>query len=143
MYVNLAGQGVVSADTKSFRVASPDQPDKEIWYTCLEGPEAAAYVRGTGHLTNGKAEVGLPDHFVAVASPQGITVQVTPLSAESRGLAVVEKATDHFVVRELAGGDGTYDFDYMVTAVRKGYENYQVIRSAIEAGAVKAGEAGI
>ncbi len=132
MYVNSSGNGIVFGDTKSFRISNPGQPGTEIWYACPEGPEAAAYVRGTGHLSNGKAEIVLPDHFVAVASPQGITVQLTPLSAESKGLAVVEKAPDRFVVRELASGDGSYDFDYMVMAVRKGHEDYQVIRSALE-----------
>lgn len=133
IYVNSSGQGVVWGDVKSFRIANPKQPGTEIWYACLEGPEAAAYVRGTGHLTNGKAEILLPDHFVAVANPEGITVHLTPLSGESKGLAVVEKALNRFVVQELAYGDGTYDFDYTVMAVRKGHEDYQVIRSALEA----------
>lgn len=55
-------------------------------------------------------------------------MQVTPLSAESKGLAVVEKSLEGFVLRELFRGTGTYDFNYMVMAVRKGYENYRVIR---------------
>lgn len=133
IYVNSAGQGVVWGDVKSFSVTNPNQPGTEIWYACPEGPEAAAYVRGTGHLTKGKAEIILPEHFVAVASPQGITVFLTPLSGESKGLAVIEKALNRFVVRELANGDGNYDFDYMVMAVRKGHEDYQVIRSPLEA----------
>jgi hypothetical protein len=133
MYVNSSGQGVVSADVKSFCMANPNQPGTEIWYACPEGPEAAAYVRGTGHLANGEAEIILPDHFVAVASVQGLTVHLTPLSAESKGLAVVEKSPEQFIVRELASGKGSYDFDYTVMAVRKGYEDYRVIRSASEA----------
>lgn len=132
MYVNTSGQGIVWGDTKNFRIPNPNQADTDIWYCSLEGPEAAAYVRGTGHLANGRADVTLPDHFVAVASSQGITVQVTPLSAESKGLAVVEKSPETFAVRELNNGSGTYDFDFMVTAVRKGHEDYQVIRPAME-----------
>lgn len=31
-----------------------------------------------------------------------------------------------------SGGKGTYDFDYLVMAVRKGYEGYQVIRPTLE-----------
>jgi hypothetical protein len=131
MYVDEDGQGVVWGDTKSFRVPNPNQPGTEIWYACLEGPEAAAYVRGTGHLVNGQAEVTFPEHFVAVANPQGTTVQVTPLSAESKGLAVVEKHADGFVVRELSSGTGTYDFDFVVMAVRSGHENFRVIRPSI------------
>jgi hypothetical protein len=129
--VNASGQGIVWGDVKSFRVANPNEPGTDIWYSCLEGPEAAAYVRGTGHLVNGRASVSLPDHFTAVASSKGITVQVTPLSGESKGLAVVEKGTEKFAVRELNNGNGTYDFDFMVTAVRKGHEDYQVIRAAM------------
>jgi hypothetical protein len=132
IYVDSSGNGQVFGDTKSFRVPNPNQPGTEIWYACIEGPEAAAYVRGTGQLTNGVGEVLLPDHFVAVASTEGLTVQVTPLSAESKGLAVVQKTTDRFVVRELHNGQGSYDFDYMVIAIRKGYEEYEVIRPSAQ-----------
>jgi len=132
MYVTEDGVGRIFADIKNARMPNPNQEGTEIWYACPEGPEAAAYVRGTAELANGRAEVTLPEHFVAVAGPHGITVQVTPLSAESKGLAVVEKHADGFVVRELFNGTGTYDFDYTVMAVRKGYEDYRVIRPASE-----------
>lgn len=133
MYVNSSGLGIVWGDEKNFRIPNPNQPGTDIWYCSLEGPEAAAYVRGTGHLVSGRAEVTLPDHFVAVASSRGITVQLTPLSAESKGLAVVKKSPEMFAIQELGSGDGTYDFDFMVMAVRKGHEDYRVIRPASEA----------
>jgi hypothetical protein len=132
MFVDTLGNGQVWGDTKNFRIPNPDKPGTEIWYCCLEGPEAAAYVRGTGHLVSGRAQIVLPNHFVAVASSLGITVQVTPLSVESKGLAVVGKSPEMFAVRELNNGNGTYDFDFMVTAVRKGHEDYQVIRPAMK-----------
>ncbi len=131
IYVDAAGDGIVYGDTKSFRMVNPSQPGTDIWYTCPEGPEAAAYVRGTSRLVHGKAEIAFPDHFTTVISPEGITVQLTPLSAESKGLAVVDKSADRIVVAELGNGDGSYDFDYVVMAVRKGYEDYQVIRPAM------------
>ncbi|MEE9442814.1 MAG: hypothetical protein V3V99_09120 [candidate division Zixibacteria bacterium] len=131
LFVNGDGFGEIEAQVKGFRVANPDQPGTDIRYACPEGPEAAAYVRGTGHLENGIAKVTLPEHFGAVAVSEGITIQLTPLSAESRGLAVVEKSPDRFVVRELSNGEGTYDFDFIVMAVRKGHEDYQVIRPAM------------
>jgi hypothetical protein len=77
-----------------------------------------------------------------VPSSQGITVQVTPLSGESKGLAVVEKSTDRFAVRELNNGSGSYDFDFMVTAVRKGHEDYRVIRASMKAQSIDRGAAG-
>lgn len=132
IYINSSGQSIVWADNKNFRMTDPYDPDMDIWYCSLEGPEAAAYIRGTARLNGGSAEISMPDHFIAVASSQGITVQITPLSAGSKGLAVTEKSPERIVVRELFNGNGSYDFDYTVTAVRKGYENYQVIRPLME-----------
>lgn len=125
--------GVVSADlhfgdSYYSRIPDPENKDSEFWYACPQGPEAAAYVRGTAELVNGKAEIKLPGHFAAVAAQTGLTVQVTPLSAESRGLAVVEKSTERIVVQELGGGNGSYEFDYLVTGVRRGMEDHQVSR---------------
>ncbi|GAG30772.1 unnamed protein product, partial [marine sediment metagenome] len=100
--------------------------------------------RGTAHLVNGRATVTFPDHFTAVATSQGMTVQITPHSAESKGLAVVERSIKGFVVRELSSGTGTYDFDYTVMTVRQGHEDYRVIRpntEALPAEAVEAGDA--
>ncbi|HUU83561.1 MAG TPA: hypothetical protein VM243_08660, partial [Phycisphaerae bacterium] len=143
MYVQGTSTGVISADIKNFRVPNPSQPGTDIWYACVEGPEAAAYVRGTAHLVNGRATVALPDHFTAVATSRGMTVQLTPHSAESKGLAVVERSIEGFVVRELFSGAGTYDFDYTVMAVRQGHEDYRVIRpntEALPAGEIEAGK---
>ena len=128
MFVNASGDGVVYGDTKNFRMANPNQPDTEIWYACIEGPEAAAYIRGTARLENGRAFIPFPDHFKAVATVEGMTVQVTPLSMESEGLVVTKKSIQGIEVRELRSGTGTYDFDYTVMAVRDGYQKYEVIR---------------
>ncbi len=119
---------IVVATEKYFRVPNPRDPETDIWYSALEGPEAAAYVRGTKLLINGKATIYLPDHFIDVADPNSVTVHLTPNSAESLGLAVVEKNLDGVVVRELTNGTGTYEFDYYIMAVRRGYEDYKVIR---------------
>ena len=67
-----------------------------------------------------------------MASPATLTVQLTPLSVASKGLAVTEKTTDRVVVRELANGRGNYQFDYIIMAVRLGYEDFQVIRPALD-----------
>lgn len=131
--VNSSGQGIVWGDQKSFRMANPNQRGTDVCYSSIEGPEAAAYIRGTGHLVNGQAVITFPDHFETVASAQGMTVQITPLSSISKGLAVVEKSLARLVIEELNDGKGTYDFDYLVMAVRKGYEEYQVIRATLQA----------
>ncbi|MEL6634932.1 MAG: hypothetical protein AAFQ83_25940 [Bacteroidota bacterium] len=131
IYVDAAGDGIVFGDIKNFRTTHPTQPGKEIWYASMEGPEAGAYVRGTATLVNGEVEVIFPDHFQAIANPQTMTVSLTPLSAESEGLAVIEKTATGFKVKELRQGAGNYSVDWEVKAVRKGYENYQPVRDAL------------
>jgi hypothetical protein len=128
MVVDGDGTGWVVADIKSFRVAHPDKPDTDIVYAAIEGPEAAAYVRGSAHLSNGEAVIDLPEHFTSVASREGLTVQLTPNSVTSLGLAVEEKSIERIIVRELSNGKGDYDFDWEAKCVRKGYEDYQAIR---------------
>jgi hypothetical protein len=113
---------------KNFVEPNPRDPSTDIYYACIEGPEAAMYERGTGTLLNGRAIIALPDHFADLASSQGITVTVTPLSADSMGLAVVSKGVGGFEVRELQRGIGTYAFDWEIKAVRKQYLDYQVVR---------------
>ena len=79
----------IQATVKSFRVDNPDDPydETDLVYASMEGPEAAMYVRGTAELINGAATVRLPRHFEAMAVAQGMTVQLTPGSAASMGLA--------------------------------------------------------
>ena len=74
-----------------------------------------------------------------MASVDGITVQVTPLSAESKGLAVVAKSLDGIVVQELQNGAGSYSFDFTVTAVRQDQENHQVLRGSTATGSIDSG----
>lgn len=131
MQVNSYGQGIVYGDVKAFRVMNPLQAGTEIWYACPEGPEAAIYCRGTGQLTGGQATINLPNHFKVLASEEGITVQLTPCSAESTGLAVVAKSLDGIEIRECQGGQGNYAFDYLVMATREEHKDFKVIRKCL------------
>ncbi|MBS1714067.1 MAG: hypothetical protein JST30_06985 [Armatimonadetes bacterium] len=121
--------GRFQADVKNFVQADPDDPERDIVYACVEGPEAAAYVRGTGRLVDGAAVVALPRHFQNVTVAEGLTVQVTPLSPDSEGLAVTAKSNTGFSVRELRRGRGSYAFDWEVKAVRRGFTDYKVYRA--------------
>jgi hypothetical protein len=132
LWIDSDGKGLVWGDTKNFRMAHPYRADQEIWYACIEGPEAGAYLRGTSRLVDGKAEVTFPEHFQIVASAAGMTVYLTPTDANSLGLAVTSKSATGFSVQELYEGKGNYDFDWEVKSVRKGYENYRVLRSKAE-----------
>ena len=132
IYINSSGQGVVWGDIKDFRTEHPNDSSKDIWYASLEGPEAAAYERGTASLTDGETTVNFSEHFGLIANPSTMTVIITPLSADSKGVAVIAKNTSGFTVKELFAGQGNYEFDWEVKCVRIGFEDYQVIRDASE-----------
>ena len=123
------GQGHIFADVKNFRVDHPKNDKKEIWYASLEGPEAAAYVRGTATLVDGQGFVEFPEYYSLIANPSEMTIQLTPLFWDTYGLAVIRKTEKGFEVKELKGGKGTFEFDWEVKCVRKGHENFQVIRN--------------
>jgi len=122
----------VFADQKNFRMDHPEDPDKEIWYTSLEGPEAAAYERGTAQLADGEVFVPFSEHFRLVANAKTMTVHLTPLSADTYGLAVVEKTEKGFKVKELRQGKGNFKFDWEVKCVRKGHEDFKPVRDKSE-----------
>ena len=126
--IDTNGDGIVFADVKNFRMDHPENEEEEIWYASFEGPEAGAYERGTAQLVNGEALVPFSDHYTLVIAEDGMTVMLSPLSAESLGLAVIEKTKEGFKVKELYGGTGNYSFDWEVKGVRKGFEDYKVIR---------------
>ncbi|MEO6189501.1 MAG: hypothetical protein ABIO44_03125 [Saprospiraceae bacterium] len=128
IYRNAAGQSVVQANMKTFIMDHPTDPTKEIWYACVEGPEAAAYNRGTATLINGEAYISFSEDFNLILNPSTMTVQITPLSADSEGLAVVERSGKGFKVKELRKGNGNYQFDWEVKGVRQGYEDFKPIR---------------
>lgn len=127
VYVADNGNGIVWGNIKSFREPDPNDPETDFWYASLEGPEAALYVRGKGRLVNGQALIELPDHFQTMMLPESITVQLTPGARSSKGLAY-EEINGQISVFELNDGRGNYDFSWVVTAVRKGYEDFRVKR---------------
>lgn len=57
-----------------------------------------------------------------------MTLNLTPLSEDSEGLAVVSKDAKGFRVKELRKGKGNYQFDWEVKAVRKGFEDFKSVR---------------
>jgi hypothetical protein len=132
IYVDATGKGIVFGDTKNFVVDYPDRPGAKIMYVSLEGPEAAIYHRGVVHLRAGRATIQLPEHFVALADLDTITVQLTPGSLESEGLGFGAIHNGRIEVGELHHGRGTYDVHFVVHAVRRGYETQAPVLSADE-----------
>ncbi|MCL5270968.1 MAG: hypothetical protein M1457_10575 [bacterium] len=135
-----AVDGSISATgTKNFNIPYPGDPTRRLVYACPEGPEAAIYVRGTAKLVDGEASIDLPEHFALIAVAEGMTVQLTPRSADSYGLAAVAVTPARLRVKELMRGNGSYPFDYSVMAVRKGYEHYEAVRPTQAAQTLGAG----
>ncbi|MEL6134562.1 MAG: hypothetical protein AAFR59_14475, partial [Bacteroidota bacterium] len=66
--------------------------------------------------------------FQLISDAHSMTVMLTPLSGESKGVAVIQKSAEGFEVIELLGGKGNYAFDWEAKCVRKGHEHYQPIR---------------
>jgi hypothetical protein len=120
-------QGDIFGHAKHFVMPHPNDATKDIVYGSIEGPEAAAYTRGRATLQDGKARVEFPEHFILVINPDTLTIVLTPRSAASKGLAIVESGSTGFAVEELFNGTGSYQFDYFASGVRRGYEGYQPI----------------
>ncbi len=126
-----SGISFINADVKNFMMDHPSDNTKKIVYASIEGPEAAAYERGTAHLINGEAFISFSEHFEIVINSTTMTILTSPWDADSKGLAIIERNAKGFKVKELGGGKGNYKFDWEVKGVRKGYENYEVVRNKI------------
>ncbi|MCB9267139.1 MAG: hypothetical protein H6558_19100 [Lewinellaceae bacterium] len=132
LYIDNNWGAIASANLKQFVMPHPKDDKKEIAYASLEGPEAGAYQRGTAQLADGEAWIPFEEHFELVINPETMTVTLTPLSANTMGLAVVEKTAKGIRVKELMNGAGNFQFDWQVTAIRKGYETYEPVREKRE-----------
>lgn len=124
---NIVCTNLFVSGSKSFIVPNPDNPEQDITYACLEGPEISIYLRGTAKLNAGRAHVTLPTTFSSLASHEGLTVILTPLSGDSRGLACVNRTIHGFDVMELMNGAGGYEFDWEIKAIRRGTRDFKVL----------------
>lgn len=111
------------------KIEHPSDLTKEFHYTSIAGPESAIYHRGTEKLRNGKATIFLPQYFSLIASGDRLTVHITPLSTDSRGLAVITKSVSEIEIAELQDGMGNYSFDFIVYAQKIESEGYQIVHS--------------
>jgi len=132
VYVDVDGDGVVFGDYKAFVVEHPTKADQKIMYVSLEGPEAGIYDRGVVRLENGRAVIRLPEHFVALADPKSITVQLTPASFNSAGVGYQVIDTSQIEVGELNKGTGSYDVSYLVQAKRASAKAIPTVMSKAE-----------
>jgi hypothetical protein len=119
---------ILKTGTVSFVENHPFDPNKQIVYVSLEGGEAGTYVRGEAKLSNGEAEITLPEHFALVTEKEGVTAQLTCID-ECKGLRVIEVSNSILKVKELNNGQSNARFYYLVNGVRNGYKNFNPIQN--------------
>ncbi|MGA1046720.1 MAG: hypothetical protein ACO3UU_01825, partial [Minisyncoccia bacterium] len=72
------GGGHVLSAKKNFDIPHPTKKGWRSTYSCLEGPEAAVYIRGK--LTNTNI-IKLPEYWKNLVDPDTITVSITPIGS--------------------------------------------------------------
>ena len=80
------GQGVALTNStinqqgwKGFDITHPNKPKHRLRHICVEGPEAAVYVRG--RVCNGKNVIDLPEYWSGLVDFESLTVQLTPIGS--------------------------------------------------------------
>jgi hypothetical protein len=130
LYTDLEVHGDIDVKGNKNFVQSVDTDDgeKEVVYTASEAPTPRTEASGVAELEDGRAAVELPDHFGWVTDDaEPIIIETTPYSADTGGLAVVERSTERLVVEDL-DGEGDYEFAYTVKGTREGHADKQVVR---------------
>jgi len=123
--------GTLTKGAISFVQPHRSDPGKEIVYVGLEGPEHAAFIRGTAFLDGGRAVIEMPEHWQQVAAADGITVHLTPIGAWAPLYA--SSISTREVVVEVAPGFGSVDveFSYYILCKRDGFQAHEPIQDNI------------
>jgi hypothetical protein len=81
------------------------------------------YMKGTGQLTNGKAEIKFDSKYLDIISDkEPIIVTVTPVG-KSNGIYLENMKSSGFTVSENNDGKSSVTFTWIAVATRKGFEN--------------------
>jgi hypothetical protein len=75
-------KGLEEADNISSFHGNPEKTGEKVVYSYVKGPESAIYIRGTRRLTDGVSNITPPKHFSHGIETEGMTIVVTPLSAD-------------------------------------------------------------
>ena len=106
--------GVTLSSRKDFDIPHPTKNGWRLRHVCLEGPEAAVYVRG--RLTNSD-KIELPEYWSGLIDPETITVSLTQIGS-SQDL-IVEKIPWGKTIHIKSGNATAIDCYYYVQAERK------------------------
>jgi hypothetical protein len=109
------------AGTKNFKIDHPLYPEnKDLIYSCLEGPEIGVYIRG--RLTN-KTEIILPNYWKKLVDENSISVQLQPIGSHQN---IIVKRWDTGKIYLQSQGNMPIDCFYYVCAERKDVPKLEV-----------------
>jgi hypothetical protein len=112
---------------KHFVEPHPEDPNKVILYSSIEGRTVDTYFRGTARFVNREAIIEVPEDFRIVTDEGGLTVQITPIGGFASAY-VESRDLNRIVVR--ASKD--IEFDYLVQGVRRGYKDFRPVQTGHE-----------
>lgn len=104
---NVDAQGDVFSNCRGHRLRSKKNfdiphPSKEGWrltHACVEGPEAAVYVRGR---VKNQTEIHLPEYWTKLVDENSITVSLTPIGSHQD--VIVKRIGDNKIYLQSKGG---------------------------------------
>lgn len=84
---------------KNFDIPHPTKDGWRLTHTCVEGPEAAVYVRGR---VRNKTEIVLPEYWTGFVDEQSITVSLTPVGSHQN--VIVKRIGENTIYLQSNGG---------------------------------------
>ena len=109
------GGNVLSAK-KDFDIPHPTKDGHRLRHVCLEGPEAAVYVRG--RVCNGKNIIDLPEYWDGLVDYETLTVQLTALHSHQNVIVKRISPIERRIYLQSQGGMPV-DCFYHIMAERK------------------------
>jgi hypothetical protein len=101
---------------KNFDIPHPTREGWRLTHTCIEGPEAAVYIRGR---VKNQTEIQLPGYWKELVDIQSLTVSLTPIGAHQD---IIIKRWDENKIYLQSKGGMPIDCFYHVYAERKDTE---------------------
>jgi hypothetical protein len=120
-YAVLAEGDLGVTGSKDFVHPHPEDPDRVIRFSALEGNESGTYFRGTARLEGGVARIPVPEAWRHVTEAEGVTVQVSPVGDAKARVAVRSQGRDEIVI----AGEPDVTFNYLVNGVRRGFAEHR------------------
>jgi hypothetical protein len=108
--------GHILSVKKDFDIPHPTKEGWRLTHSCVEGPEAAVYVRG--RIKN-KNEISLPEYWKGLVDINTITVNLTPIGSHQD--VIIKRWDDEKVYLQSKGGM-PIDCFYYIMAERKDTE---------------------